>query len=294
MKHLFKSIFATGAILGAALCAEAAQDLPINGDFRGVPSRHHIVPGWSCSPGGGARLFPRRHGKQTLELIAAPNAPKIAVSDLQQVAPGVLEVKADVNGRGVVALGFEAFDASRRTVVQSGKQPWQLTDVNARIKFNFPINAPGAAYVRITLTAEPGSVARISDVEAEMHYAPAPAPVPSPAPAPAPAPVPPPPPRAQMLMHEGFYTLESLPPVAVFQASIPAGTDIDFKLGEHHGQWWSVAPGYDPRICRIELKHKHKGRSYAKIELNGMYRGTTNVEFVNPVGKRVIVQFTSL
>ena len=285
MKHLFKSIFATGAILGAALCAEAAQDLPINGDFRGVPSRHHIVPGWSCSPGGGARLFPRRHGKQTLELIAAPNVPKIAVSDLQQVAPGVLEVKADVNGRGVVALGFEAFDASRRTVVQSGKQPWQLTDVNARIKFNFPINAPGAAYVRITLTAEPGSVARISDVEAEMHYAPAPAP--------APAPVPPPPP-VQMLTHEGFYTLESLPPVSVFQASVPAGRAIAFRLGEHRGYWWSVAPGYDPRICRIDLNHRHKGRTYAKIELSGMSRGTTNVEFVNPAGKRVIVRFTSL
>ncbi|MBP5531221.1 MAG: hypothetical protein J6Y54_04240, partial [Lentisphaeria bacterium] len=258
------------------------------GDFRGVPSRHHVVPGWSCSPGGGARLFPRRHGKQTLELIAAPNAPKIAVSDLRQIGPGVLEVKADVNGRGVAALGFEAFDASRRTVIQSGKQPWQLTNIDSRIKFNFPINAPGVAYVRITLTAEPGSFARFSDVEAEMHYGPAPAP------APAPVPVAPPPPQAQMLTHEGFYTLESLPPVSVFQASVAAGSDITFKLGEHRGQWWSVAPGYDPRICRIELKHKHKGRSYAKIELNGMYRGTTNVEFVHPTGRRVIVQFTSL
>ena len=42
------------------------------------------------------------------------------------------------------------------------------------------------------------------------------------------------------------------------------------------------------------MKHKRKGYSYAKIELNAMYRGTTTVEFVNPAGKRVIVYFTSL
>lgn len=287
MKHLLKSILATGAILGAALGAAAAQELPINGDFRGGPSRHHVVPGWSCSSGGGVRLFPLRHGKQMLELVAAPNSPKIAVSDLHGVAPGALEVKADVSGRGVVALGFEAFDASRRTVVQSGRQPWRLTDVNSRIKFNFPLNAPGIACVRITLTAEPGSVARFSGVEAEIHYGSAPAPAPAPL-------SPPPPPPAPMLAHEGFYELDSLPAVAVYRAQIPAGRVIAFRLGEHRGQWWSVAPGCDPRICRIDLKHRHKGRSYAKIELGGVYRGTTNVEFVHPSGRRVIVQFTSL
>ena len=100
-----------------------------------------------------------------------------------------------------------------------------------------------------------------------------------------------------MLVHDGFYQLEGLPPVAVYQASVPAGRDIDFKLGEHpaRGQYWTLVGNYDPRICRVEMKHKAKhGRAYAKVELKGLYRGTTRVEFVNPAGKRMIVHFSSL
>lgn len=295
MKNFFKSFFAAGAVLGTALCANAGHDLRINGDFYGGPTRTHIAPGWSASPGG-VRFFPgRKPGKQILELIGHRNAPKVAVTDLHQVGVGVLEVEADVSGRGVAALGFEAYDSSRRRLVQSGRQPWQLTDIPAKIKFNFTLNDPAVAFVRITLTAEPGSIARFSDVEAEMKYAPPPAPV-APPPPPAPAPLPPPP-AAQALMHNGFYTLETLPSVSVFQATVPAGRDIEFKLSEHpmRRQYWNVVGNYDARICRVEMEHKHKhGRSYLKVELNAMYRGTTNVEFVNPAGKRVIIQFTSL
>ena len=290
MKNLVKSIFAAGAVIGAAFCADAGQDLHINGDFYGPPSRTHIAPGWTSSPGG-VRFFPgRKPGKQILELIAHRSSPKVAVTDLHQVAAGVLEVEADVSGRGVASLGFEAYDASRSRLVQNGRQSWQLTDIPAKIKFNFALTDPAIAFVRITLTAEAGSVARFSDVEAEMKYGPAPvAPVPAVAPAPTPA--------AQPLMHDGFYTLETLPPVSVFQANVPAGRDIDFKLSEHPSrrQYWNVVGNYDARICRVEMEHKHKhGMSYLKVELNAMYRGTTNVEFVNPAGKRVIVQFTSL
>ena len=83
----------------------------------------------------------------------------------------------------------------------------------------------------------------------------------------------------------------------MFQVNLPPGRDIDFKLGEHPSlrQYWSVAGGYDPRICRIEAEHKHKrGVSYFDVELKAMFRGTTKIEFVNPAGKRVIVRFTSL
>lgn len=297
MKKLFRSFLAAGAVLGAALCASAGHELRINGDFYGLPSRTHIAPGWSSSPGG-VRFFPgNKPGKQILELVAHRTGGKVAVTDLHQVGVGVLEVEADVSGRGVASLGFEAYDASRRRLVQNGRQSWQLTDIPAKIKFNFTLNDPAVAFVRITLTAEAGSIARFSDVEAEMKYAPPPAPVTPPPPPSAPAPLPPPQPAAQLLMHDGFYALESLPPVSVFQASVPAGRDIDFKLGEHPSrrQYWNVVGNYDARICRVELKHKYKhGMSYLKVELNAMYRGTTNVEFVNPAGKRVIVQFTSL
>ena len=296
MKNLFKSFFAAGAAVGIAFCADAGQDLHINGNFYGGPTRTHIAPGWTTSPGG-VRFFPgSKPGRQILELVSHRRAPKIAVTELHQIGAGVLEVKADVSGRGFASLGFEAYDATRSRMVQNGKQSWQLTDIPARIKFNFPITDPAAAFVRITLTAEPGAIARFADVEAEMKYGPAPAPAPVAPPPPAPAPLPPPP-AAQLLTHDGFYALETLPPVAVYQASIPAGRDIDFKLGEHPSrrQYWSVVGNYDARICRIKAEHKHKhGRSYLKVELNAMFRGTTNVEFVNPAGKRLIVQFTSL
>ena len=290
MNHLFKSFFAAGAAF-VTLCATAGQDLPINGDFYGAPSRHHIVPGWRTLTPGGARLFPWRNGKQVLELSSRRN-PKVAVSEMHQAGVGLLEIDADVSGRGTVSLGFEAYDASRRVLIQNGKQSWPLSGVESEIKFAFQLTDPRIAFVRITLTAEPGSVARIRDVDAELKYAPAPVPA---------APLPPPPapaaavPAAQMLMNDGFYALESLPAVAVFQASVYAGKDIDFKLGEHHNQMWNIAPGYDARVCRVELERKFKhGMRYLKVELNGMYRGTTNVEFVNTNGKRVIVQFTSL
>ena len=294
MKHLSKSIFTVGAAF-VALCAVAGHDLPINGDFYGVPSGKHIVPGWSLNSRRGARLFPVKHGKQMLELAASPAAPKIAFSELQPAGPSFLEVDAEVSGTGSASLGFEAYDATRTKLLQSGKQPWALTGISTEIKFNFQLTDPNIAFVRILLIAEPGSVARFYDVDAELKYGAAPVPPPQVAPVPPPAPVPAPAAR-QTLMHEGFYALESLAPVTEFQVAVPAGRDVDFKLGEHpsRGQYWSLAGSYDARICRIEMKHKRKGYSYAKIELNAMYRGTTTVEFVNPAGKRVIVHFTSL
>ena len=286
MDRLFKTFFAVGAVVGVSLCAAAGHDLPINGDFRGAPGRRMSIPGWSF-PARGVRLIPRHKGKHTLELFATPGAPNAAASELHPTGPGTLEVKADMNGRGIGSLGFEAYDASRSRIVQSGRQDWRLTDVPARVKFNFRLSDPSIAYVRITLTAEAGSVVNFYDVDAEMHYAPAPVPPPVPAPAPAVAP--------QPLAHHGTYHLSTLPPVSVFHTAVYPGRDIEFKLTEHRGRMWTLASGYDPRVCRVEMEHKFKrGTAYLKVELKAVYRGVTNVEFVNNDGKRVIVQFTAL
>jgi len=285
MNRLFKTIFAVGTIVGASLCAVAAYDLPINGNFRDAAG--HRATGWIL-PAHGVRFYPQHRGKHMLELFAAPQAPNIAATDLYPIGPGTLEVKADISGRGVASLGFEAFDASRSRIVQSGRQQWQLNDVPGRIKFNFPLSDPSIAYVRITLTAEPGSVARFTDVEADMHYAPAPMP---------PAPVPTPVPAPQALVHNSFFHLSTLPPVSEFTASVYAGSDIELKLSEHpsRGQVWSHTGAYNPRVCRVEIDHKHrKGQSYAKIELKGLHRGTTRLIFSNPAGKQVIIHFTSM
>lgn len=283
MNRFFTSACVLGAALGAALTAAAGHDLPINGTFLGTPSPRHVAPGWNTGPGGFARLLrAHRRGRHVLELTAAPNAPKLAYSEIRQAYPGMLQVGADVFGRGTASLGFEAFDAARR-LVTSGRQSWQIRDYPAKLKYVFDATDPAISFVRIILTAEAGSVARFYDVEAEISAAPAPAPVP-------------PPPAAQYLVNDQFYPLHALQPVTVFQAAIPAGSDIEFKLGEDPGRnrYWSIVPSYDVRVCRVELKHRHKGHPRASIGLKAYIRGTTNVEFVNTDGRRVIVQFTGL
>ena len=117
-------------------------------------------------------------------------------------------------------------------------------------------------------------------------------------------PVPPPPPPvpgapvARVLVNDGYYRFRDLPPVSVFHANVPVGSDIEFKLGEdiERGMIWSLAGGYDPRICRVKLEHDRDGvRSFrhdkAEIELKALGRGATRIEFVNANGKRVIVNF---
>ena len=282
MMHLSKSIFAVGAAF-VALCAVAGHGLPINGEFHGSPGNNHRIPGWRTTTAGGIRFFPLPEGRHMMQLTSRRH-PKVAVSDLHSVTPGVLELGADVSGVGTASLGFEAYDASQRIIVQSGKQSWQLSETNARIKFNFPVTDPNVAFIRITLTAEAGSVARFTDVNAVFKYGSAPVP-------------PPPPPVAQPLMDGGFYTLESLPPVAVFQVAVPSGRAISFKLGQvpMAGEHWGICRAYDPNVCRFGLQRARVNSPYTRVTLKAVRPGTTTLEFFNRnAGKRVIIHFTAL
>jgi len=285
--------------LAAALCCTTAMlsagpDLHLNGHFRGAPDAAHVAPGWSVTPGGRSRILPGyKPGKFLLELAAPPQSWMAACTDLHPVMGNMLKVDADVSGRGNASIGFEAFDASRTRVLEKRQMTFALPGYPSEFKYYFQLNHPEISFVRVVIAAEAGSVASFGDVDAEfegMAGAPAPA-----APAPMAAPV------ARVLINDEYYWLRSLDPVTVFQANVPVGSDIDFKLGEdiNSGMIWSVSGDYNPMVCRVKLEHDRDGvwpvrYDKAEIELKAVGRGMTRVEFVNGNGKRVIVNFTGM
>ena len=315
---MLNKLLIAAAVCGTISVLTAGPDIHLNGHFRGAPDAAHVAPGWSMTPGGTARLLPsHRPGKFLLELIAPPQAWMAACSELHTVRGRLLEVDADVSGRGNGSIGFEAFDATRTRILQKKQIPFALRGHAREVKYYFDLTHPEIRYVRIIIAAEAGSVARFGDVDAEFKHTPAPAPLPPPAPAPlppvppapvpppAPALVPPPPPppvpgapAARVLINDEFYRLRNLPPVTVFQTNVPVGGKIEFKLGEEidRGMVWSVVGNYDPMICRVKLEHDRDGvrqfrHDNAEIKLRALGRGATRVEFVNVNGKRVIVNF---
>ena len=139
--------------------------------------------------------------------------------------------------------------------------------------------------------------------------APAPAPAPAVAPAPAPAqavaPAPAPAPVAatptvgmQLLQNDHYYAYMFLDNDTHFEAAVPCGSDIDFKIGEDAGkQYWRLV-SCDPAVCRVKLEHDSDGVfpfriDKAEIELKAVMPGKTDVVFVcGP--KRVTVHFTAM
>ena len=295
MNGVFRSVVTVGAVC-CALSASAGIDLHVNGHFRGAATAAGgIATGWYTTSGGAAQLLPgKKPGKHILELSAPAGAYKIAYSDCHTVRGNVLKISVDISGTGSAAIGFEGLDSTRTKVIQSDRRVMPLSEFKSEVKFHFPISSADVNCVRIILTAEPGSVARFGDVDAEFENAPV-------APAPAPAPIAPAPAAGgQVLINDGYYSLKSLAPITVFQASVPIGSDIDFELGENisAGQVWSVV-NYDPRSCRIKLEHDRDGtwpfiREKAEIEIKPYRRGLFRVEFANANGKRVIVNVTGM
>jgi hypothetical protein len=87
---------------------------------------------------------------------------------------------------------------------------------------------------------------------------------------------------------------------AHFEAAVPCGSDIDFKIGEDiSGRlFWRLQPGYDPNVCFVKLEHDSDGVfpfriDKAEIELKAVMPGRTDVVFVcGP--KKVTVHFTAM
>ena len=322
---LMASAVCSALLLSMSVQADLDRDLHLNGHFRGIAQGYSPAQGWTLTADGGtARILPtRKPDKFMLEIQAPANRGQSVVSDLHQVYGNMIEIKADISGRGNASIGFEAFDNTGRQLVASNKQTCILSGAEQKFKSYFQVNSP-ASFIRVCLTAEPGSVAVFRDVEAEMKMsavaaqpgvatvaAPAPAPgtvaAPAPAPAtvaaPAPAPVVAAPaatvPSAPMLQHKRLYYWSFLGQVEQFQIQIPVGSEIEFELEENRNRnlYWSVI-SYDARICRIKIDHDRDGIfpfriDKAEFEIKALWRGTTTIELVCG-NKKVIIYFTAI
>ena len=170
------------------------------------------------------------------------------------------------------------------------------------------ISAPPAAPAP---AAQPGVIAAPAPAATPAPAtvaAPAPAATPAPATVAAPAPAvqyqaaPAPtavPPSAQLLQNDRYYTYTFLDNDTHFEASVPCGSDIDFKIGEDASSqlYWRLV-SYNPAVCRVKLEHDSDGVfpfriDKAEIELKALMPGKTDVVFVcGP--KKVTVHFTAL
>ena len=311
-KLLIALSVATILCLAANAIADNDIDLRINGDFRGAPSGYSPAPGWTLTAdGGNARILPT-HDRDDfcLELSAAPNRPQSVVSNLHPCPSSILKLELKVRGVGTASFGYEAFEQTGKRLVASDRQVVGLSNFDQKVEHYFRLNAP-AAFIRIKLTAEPGSKVLFRDVDAELKRNAMPVP-PSAAPgtiiAPPPAAnggiaAPPPPaakpmPPAQMrtLIDDQYLPYASLGLDEHYAASAPLGKDIDIDLEEDPAHRWQVV-SYDPNVCRVKLEHDKDGkfghrRYKAEIEIKAIRPGKTAVLFISG-RKKLTVHFTA-
>ena len=300
-RNLFKVSLAAAMLTALGTVPAVADhdiDLPVNGDFRGSPSGYSPAPGWTLTAdGGGARILPTRDRDEfCLELQAVPNREQSVVSDPYQLSGSTLKLELKVSGAGTAIAGYETLDDTRTRVISANRQAVQLNAYDQKCKWYFPLNVP-ARYIRIRLTAGPGSTARFRDVDADISglvTAPAPAAVAAPAPAPAAAP----PPGTRLLQNDRYFSYSFLGQDEHYETTLPVGSDIDFELGEvpASGYYWKVF-SYDPGVCRVKLEHDQDGvwplrRDKAEIELKAIRPGRTDVIFTCG-SKRFTVHFTA-
>lgn len=288
----------------AVLCAVSAGagddvDVKLNGDFRGAITGAAGVPGWTISAGDGAsRVVPGGDSDEFGLELAAGKVVKSAYTALIPVRGKYLEVEAEVRGNGKGAIIVSAFDAKGASL---GREARFTIDPLSRRKVKFVCKTAeaAAAFIRITLSADPGAVLTYEEVEAEFKngfvmaaselrtVAAAAAEVAAPA-------VPPQPEIAD----DAFYRLASLAEKAEFQLSLPVGEDIEFKVEEDTGKkhFWSAA-ACNTTCARIEVKHERDGFwpfrvDSAEIEIKAVAKGREKLVFSYP-GRSIIIHLNA-
>ena len=307
-------VLAASLVSGIQIRADHDVDLPVNGDFRGSPSGYSPAPGWTLTADGGqARILPTSDRNDfILELTASQGRSQSVFSDLYALSGNMLKLELKIRGTGNASFGYEVYDASRRTLLGSQGRNVALAGYDQKIKqyFSLPVQSK---FIRIRLTAEPGSAAQFRDVDAEVSIvpqqtapatpgviaAPAPAaPAPVAAPAQPAAPAPAPNQTFRVLQNDRFYSYASLAQNEHFEISLPVGSDIEFELGENagSGRYWRVV-SYDANICRVKIDHDREGffsfkGDHAEIELKALTPGSTSVALACGE-KRVTVHFSA-
>lgn len=159
--------------LSANLAADNDYDLHINGDFRGAAVGNSIAPGWFSDSTAGLKVLQGNDWNDFVLNIKAPaNAPKTVYSDMYAVPNGALELKAKISGTGNAVMGFEAFDAAKKPLMQGVKgENCPLSAFSRKFKFYFQLPA-NTRYIRIVLQASQGTDAFFHDVDAEIKQIP--------------------------------------------------------------------------------------------------------------------------
>lgn len=312
-------LFGATALIGATVAfADNDVDISVNGDFRGTTLGAATAPGWSADtlPGTTRIIQGNDWDEFAIEIAAPAGNAKTVYSDYFPVLGNILKLEVTLRGTGTASVGFAAFDAARQPLVKSGmSQTYQVSAVGGETKNYFTITDPQAKFIRICLTANPGSQVSFGDVDAEYRQGAVPAAAPAVVPtavaapaqpaAPAPAtrvlapaaPVQPAAPVSLLpLINDRFYSLKSIG-ATEYQVTLPVGSEIDFKLEENadNGQYWSLST-YDAYICRVKMEHDRDGvwpfrYDNAEIELKGLTPGTSRIVFNYP-GKTFIVHVT--
>ncbi|MBS1371108.1 MAG: hypothetical protein HPZ91_14245 [Lentisphaeria bacterium] len=304
-------LFGATALIGATVAfADNDVDISVNGDFRGTTLGAATAPGWSADtlPGTTRIIQGSDWDEFAIEITAPAGNAKTVCSDYFPVLGNILKLEVTLRGTGTASVGFAAFDAARQPLVKSGmSQTCQVSAVGGETKNYFTITDPQAKFIRLCLTANPGSQVSFGDVDAEYRQgavpAAAPAVVPTPAAAPAARVLPPAVPvqpaapvSLPPLIDDRFYSLKSIG-ATEYQVTLPVGSEIDFKLEEDadNGQYWSLST-YDAHICRVKMEHDRDGiwpfrYDNAEIELKGLTPGTSRIVFNYP-GKTFVVHVT--
>ena len=287
------------AIVPAAL----GQVLQINGHFRGTPSGYNPAPGWTLgSDGGSARILPSfRRGEFVLEMAANRQYPQVAVSDLQPITANTVTITAALRGNGKASIGYETFDANQRRLAGANATYDTHRIREQLVRKDYLITDPHARYVRIVLTAQPGTTIQFREVTASLTNSAPPPPPPvvaaPPPPVAAPAPPPPPAPRFRLLKPRHSYAWAGLADEETLMVTIPRGSEISFSLQEFPRRRlvWS-ATAADSRYCHVHVQHEQVGRiphriDNARIRLKAVWQGQSEVVLVcGP--KKVIIRVT--
>ncbi len=321
--RLSRTVFAAGALfLIQTVQGSTDSMLKLNGTFQGVPDGAETAPGWTIAKGRNGAVCSKvtfsDDGKGTMELRADDEESVGAFSPFFAANGNVLEFEFEVQGigsgtnlgYGEYVIGYQGFDGARKHILGAdGLQTGTLYPVVKKERCYLPLRE-GVKFFRICLVARPGATAKFSNLyvwlndDASQKALPA-EPTSSQA-------LPDPQAAASVksasklaapislndlpfLLTDYRYKNDELKPA--YQIIVPLGDRITVELEEdsYRGELWSVNH-YNVDICRIRMEHSRFGvanlrKDSAKIKLEALKQGTTNVVFVNANGKKMTLRF---
>ncbi len=310
MVHCRKFLWGCALFAGLTVVAwgDDEVELRVNGDFGGAAPGAVMAPGWTADElPGQTKVVPGEDWDEFgLKVVAPDGNAKTVCSDFFPVAGRTLKLEVSLRGNGMASVGFQAFDQAKKPLVKAGQsRAYQLSEAGSEVKNYFSLTDPNVKFIRICLTANPGTRVVFEEVEAEFKsvYPPASAAMQSVTPvvravaAEAAGVASAQPGVVRPLIHDKFYALSRLAEKTELQVSLPRGSEIDFELGEDgaNDRYWTVSQ-YDPAVCQVKLEHDIGGiwpfrYDKAEVELKAMAPGKTTLVF-NCAGKSVIIHFS--